>query len=144
MKFELDPLPYAKNALAPHLTEETLSFHYEKHHQAYMTNLKKLLVSFGDDQNGYANLAAMTVGLVGAGNGTNSFGHFLRSSLVVPLASCVFYSSQRNGGCAADFAEKAGDNNEPTSKSSQAPTSTSTSSLEADAASLDYLLGSGN
>lgn len=43
MKFELDPLPYAKNALAPHLTEETLSFHYEKHHQTYMTNLKKLL-----------------------------------------------------------------------------------------------------
>lgn len=109
-----------------------------------VTNLKKLLVSFGDDQNGYANLAAMAIGLVGAGNGTNSFGHFLRSSLVVPTAACVFYSTQRNGGCAADFGEKAGDNNEPTSKSSQAPTSTSTSSLEADAASLDYLLGSGN
>ena len=43
MKFELDPLPYAKTALAPHLSEETFSFHYEKHHQAYMTNLKKLL-----------------------------------------------------------------------------------------------------
>ncbi len=43
MKFELDPLPYAKTALAPHLTEETLTFHYEKHHQAYMNNLKKLL-----------------------------------------------------------------------------------------------------
>jgi superoxide dismutase, Fe-Mn family len=43
MKFELDPLPYAKTALAPHLTEETLTFHYEKHHQAYVNNLKKLL-----------------------------------------------------------------------------------------------------
>ena len=43
MKFELDPLPYAKTALAPHLSEETFSYHYEKHHQAYMTNLKKLL-----------------------------------------------------------------------------------------------------
>jgi Fe-Mn family superoxide dismutase len=43
MKFELDPLPYAKNALAPHLTEETLSFHYDKHHTAYLNNLKKLL-----------------------------------------------------------------------------------------------------
>jgi Fe-Mn family superoxide dismutase len=43
MKFELDPLPYAKTALAPHLTEETFAYHYEKHHQAYMTNLKKLL-----------------------------------------------------------------------------------------------------
>ncbi len=43
MKFELTPLPYAKDALAPHLTAETLSFHYEKHHQTYMTNLKNLL-----------------------------------------------------------------------------------------------------
>lgn len=43
MKFELDPLPYAKDALAPHLSAETLSFHYEKHHQTYMTNLKNLL-----------------------------------------------------------------------------------------------------
>jgi len=43
MKFELDPLPYAKTALVPHLSEEMFSFHYEKHHQAYMTNLKKLL-----------------------------------------------------------------------------------------------------
>jgi superoxide dismutase, Fe-Mn family len=43
MKFELDPLPYAKDALAPHLTPETLSFHYEKHHQAYLNNLKNLL-----------------------------------------------------------------------------------------------------
>ena len=43
MKFELDPLPYAKNALAPHLTEETLTFHYEKHHTAYLNNLKGLL-----------------------------------------------------------------------------------------------------
>ena len=43
MKFELEPLPYAKDALAPHLTPETLSFHYEKHHQTYMNNLKNLL-----------------------------------------------------------------------------------------------------
>ena len=43
MKFELTPLPYAKDALAPHLTAETLSFHYEKHHQTYLTNLKNLL-----------------------------------------------------------------------------------------------------
>jgi superoxide dismutase len=43
MKFELAPLPYAKDALAPHLTAETLSFHYEKHHQTYMNNLKNLL-----------------------------------------------------------------------------------------------------
>jgi Fe-Mn family superoxide dismutase len=43
MKFELKPLPYAKNALAPHLSEESFSFHYEKHHQTYVTNLKNLI-----------------------------------------------------------------------------------------------------
>lgn len=43
MKFELDPLPYAKDALAPHISAETLSFHYDKHHTGYMSNLKKLL-----------------------------------------------------------------------------------------------------
>ena len=43
MKFELAPLPYSKGALSPHLSEETLSFHYEKHHQTYLNNLKNLL-----------------------------------------------------------------------------------------------------
>jgi Fe-Mn family superoxide dismutase len=43
VKFELPPLPYAKNALAPHISEETLEFHYGKHHQAYANNLKGLL-----------------------------------------------------------------------------------------------------
>ncbi|GAC1553623.1 MAG: superoxide dismutase [Polyangiales bacterium] len=43
MKFELPPLPYAKNALAPHISEETLDFHYGKHHQTYMNNLKAAL-----------------------------------------------------------------------------------------------------
>ena len=43
MAFSLPPLPYEKNALAPHITAETLEFHYGKHHQAYVTNLNKLL-----------------------------------------------------------------------------------------------------
>src|ERR1700759_3471236 len=43
MAFTLPPLPYAKNALAPHISEETLDFHYGKHPQAYVTNLNKLL-----------------------------------------------------------------------------------------------------
>lgn len=43
MAFELPPLPYARNALAPILSEETLDYHYGKHHQAYVTNLNKLI-----------------------------------------------------------------------------------------------------
>lgn len=43
MAFELPVLPYAKNALAPHISEETLEFHYGKHHQTYVTNLNNLV-----------------------------------------------------------------------------------------------------
>jgi Fe-Mn family superoxide dismutase len=42
MPFALPPLPYAKNALTPHLSAETLEYHYGKHHQAYVANLNKL------------------------------------------------------------------------------------------------------
>ncbi|MDR1974715.1 MAG: superoxide dismutase [Bacteroidales bacterium] len=40
--FELPPLPYALNALEPFISEKTLSFHYGKHHKAYVDNLNKL------------------------------------------------------------------------------------------------------
>ena len=43
MPFSLPPLPYEKAALAPHISAETLDFHHGKHHQAYVTNLNKLL-----------------------------------------------------------------------------------------------------
>ena len=43
MAFTLPNLPYAKDALAPHISAETLEFHHGKHHQAYVTNLNKLL-----------------------------------------------------------------------------------------------------
>jgi Fe-Mn family superoxide dismutase len=43
MTFELPKLPYALNALAPHISEETLQYHYGKHHQAYVTKLNTLV-----------------------------------------------------------------------------------------------------
>jgi Fe-Mn family superoxide dismutase len=43
MAFSLPPLPYAKDALAPVISAETLDYHYGKHHQAYVTNLNKLI-----------------------------------------------------------------------------------------------------
>jgi len=43
MEHTLPALPYAKNALAPYISEETLEFHYGKHHQAYVTNLNNLI-----------------------------------------------------------------------------------------------------
>ena len=43
MEHTLPALPYAKNALAPHVSEETFEYHYGKHHQAYVTNLNNLI-----------------------------------------------------------------------------------------------------
>ena len=43
MQHELPQLPYAMDALAPHISKETFEFHYGKHHQAYVTNLNGLI-----------------------------------------------------------------------------------------------------
>ncbi len=43
MAHTLPPLPYAEDALAPHISQETIQFHYGKHHQAYVTNLNNLI-----------------------------------------------------------------------------------------------------
>ena len=45
MAFELPPLPYDRDALAPHISAETLEFHYGKHHQTYVTNLNNLTLT---------------------------------------------------------------------------------------------------
>ena len=44
MSITLPQLPYALDALEPHLSKETLTYHYEKHHNAYVVNLNKLMV----------------------------------------------------------------------------------------------------
>jgi Fe-Mn family superoxide dismutase len=43
MAHTLPPLPYPLDALAPHISKETLEFHYGKHHQTYVTNLNNLI-----------------------------------------------------------------------------------------------------
>lgn len=43
MSFELPALPFEMNALEPHISKETLEYHYGKHHQAYVTNLNNLV-----------------------------------------------------------------------------------------------------
>ncbi|MGP6379350.1 superoxide dismutase [Fe] [Yersinia bercovieri] len=43
MSFELPTLPYAQNALEPHISAETLEYHYGKHHNTYVINLNNLI-----------------------------------------------------------------------------------------------------
>jgi Fe-Mn family superoxide dismutase len=52
MPFTLPSLPYAKDALAPYLSKETLEYHHDKHHNTYVTNLNTLTADagVGDDK----------------------------------------------------------------------------------------------
>lgn len=52
MTFELPPLPYEMNALEPYISQETLEYHYGKHHRAYVNKLNELTAD-----NEYANLS---------------------------------------------------------------------------------------
>ena len=49
MAVVLPPLPYARDALAPHISAETIDFHYGKHHQTYVTNLNAMIKDTEDD-----------------------------------------------------------------------------------------------
>jgi len=62
MAIVLPPLPYAKDALAPHLSAETLDFHYGKHHQAYVTNLNKLLEGKPEEKKSLEDVIASSDG----------------------------------------------------------------------------------
>ncbi|MCR9212498.1 MAG: superoxide dismutase [Proteobacteria bacterium] len=59
MAFELPALPYAKDALAPHISENTLDFHHGKHHNSYVVNLNNLL---GDDSRSLEDIMKETAG----------------------------------------------------------------------------------
>jgi Fe-Mn family superoxide dismutase len=50
MAFELPALPYASNALEPHIDAQTMEIHHGKHHNAYVTNLNKALEGHSDLQ----------------------------------------------------------------------------------------------
>lgn len=50
MAFELPALPYAHNALEPHIDTTTMEIHHGKHHAAYVTNLNKALENYPDLQ----------------------------------------------------------------------------------------------
>jgi Fe-Mn family superoxide dismutase len=62
MSFELPALPYAQDALAPHISAETLEYHYGKHHQAYVTNLNNLTAGTEHEGKSLENLITSTSG----------------------------------------------------------------------------------
>lgn len=59
-KFTLPELPYAKDALAPHISAETLEYHHGKHHNAYVTKLNELLPGSGFEGKGLEDIILAT------------------------------------------------------------------------------------
>jgi superoxide dismutase, Fe-Mn family len=62
MTITLPELPYGKNALAPHITEKTIDFHYGKHHSTYVTNLVKLIGGTELENEDLENIIKKTAG----------------------------------------------------------------------------------
>lgn len=63
MNFTLPELPYAKDALIPHMSAETFDYHYSKHHNAYINNLNGLI-----KDTKFANMPLAEIILVSEGN----------------------------------------------------------------------------
>lgn len=94
MAFELAPLPYAANALEPHIDEQTMNIHHGKHHQAYVTNLNKALEAHPDLQTKsieelIGNLSAVPEGIRTAvrNNGGGHWNHTFFWKLMTPGGS---------------------------------------------------------
>jgi Fe-Mn family superoxide dismutase len=64
VRLELPPLPYAKGALAPHLSACTLDAHYEKHHKGYLRKLTKLVRGKPEENLSLEELVCRTTGEV--------------------------------------------------------------------------------
>lgn len=62
MAFELPALPYSLDALAPHISKETLEFHYGKHHQAYVTKTNELVAGTDDENKSLEDLIISSEG----------------------------------------------------------------------------------
>ncbi|MBI2572074.1 MAG: superoxide dismutase [Fe] [Candidatus Schekmanbacteria bacterium] len=83
MAFELPVLPYAKDALQPHLSAETLEYHYGKHHQAYVNNLNNLVAGAALEKKKLDELIVETEGGI-FNNAAQTFNHTFYWSCMRP------------------------------------------------------------
>ncbi len=110
MIHELPKLPYALNALEPYISQRTLEFHYGKHHQAYVTNLNKLIVGTEYENSSLEAIIRKATGGI-FNNGAQVWNHTFYWNCMKPksgpeptgkLADAVV----KNFGSFADFKEK--------------------------------------
>ncbi len=78
MAFELPALPYAADALEPHIDKTTMEIHHDKHHQAYVTNLNKALEGKPEAESDIEDLIK-NISKYPAGVRNNGGGHYNHS-----------------------------------------------------------------
>ncbi len=93
MAYELPPLPYAKDALEPHIDAQTMEIHHDKHHAAYVTNVNKAIAGKADLESKtveqlISNLSAVPDDIRGAvrNNGGGHANHSMFWKLLGPKA----------------------------------------------------------
>src|SRR6478735_11964105 len=75
MAFTLPPLPYAYDALEPHIDEQTMKIHHDKHHQAYVDNLNKAIAGTEHENKSLEELVA-NAGKIAPAVRNNGGGHW--------------------------------------------------------------------
>jgi Fe-Mn family superoxide dismutase len=78
MAFTLPPLPYAFNALEPHIDAQTMQIHHDKHHQAYVDNLNKAIAGTENEKKSLEELVA-SAGKISPAVRNNGGGHWNHS-----------------------------------------------------------------
>ena len=78
MAFTLPPLPYAPDALEPHIDAQTMQIHHDKHHQAYVDNLNKAIAGT-DNENKSLEELVRNAGSISPAVRNNGGGHWNHS-----------------------------------------------------------------
>jgi superoxide dismutase, Fe-Mn family len=78
MAFTLPPLPYAFDALEPHIDAQTMQIHHDKHHQAYVDNLNKAIAG-GEHENKSLEELVRSAGSISPAVRNNGGGHWNHS-----------------------------------------------------------------
>lgn len=86
MAFTLAPLPYAYEALEPHIDTETMKIHHDKHHQAYVDNLNKAIAGTANETTSLEDLVKKA-GSISAAVRNNGGGHWNHDFFWNSLAS---------------------------------------------------------
>lgn len=86
MNFELPQLPFAKDALKPYISEETLEYHYGKHHQTYVTNLNKLIIGTEFEKKSLVEIVKSSTGGI-FNNAAQHYNHTFYWDCLIPNSS---------------------------------------------------------